>query len=56
MLFRSEGQRVGTLTLKAGEETLRELPLVAARQVDRLTYGQIFTRVLRKAAMAKDPV
>lgn len=51
-----EGQRVGTLTLKAGEETLRELPLVAARQVDRLTYGQIFTRVLRKAAMAKDPV
>lgn len=48
----SRGQRLGTLTVKAGEQILRQIPLVAAQAIPRLTYGQLFLRVLRKAAMA----
>ena len=49
----SQGQRVGTLTVKAGEQTLGEIPLVAAQAVERLTWGDLFTTVLKRAAMAK---
>lgn len=48
----SRGQTLGTLTLRAGEETLATLPLVAAEDIPRLTYGQIFGKVLKKATMA----
>ena len=48
------GQRIGTLTVKAGEELLSEIPLVAANAVDRLTWGDLFIKVLRRCAMAKD--
>ena len=46
-----QGQNLGTLTLRSGEDILAQLPLVAATAVPRLTYGQIFIRVLKKAAM-----
>ena len=49
----SQGQQIGTLTVKAGEQILKEIPLVAAEGVERLTFGSIFTQVLRQAAMAK---
>ena len=49
----SQGQRIGTMTIKSGEQILREIPLVAAQGVPRLTFGNIFVRVLRQAAMAK---
>ncbi len=49
----SQGQRLGTLTMKAGEQVLSQVPLVAAESVDRLSWGELFGRVLRKAAMAK---
>ena len=49
----SQGQRLGTLRLKAGEQILKEVPLVAAEGVERLGWGDLFTKVLRKAAMAK---
>ena len=49
----SQGQRVGTMTIRAGEQILRQIPLVAAQGVERLTYGDIFTGVLRRAAMAR---
>ena len=48
-----KGQRLGTLTVKAGEQVLSEVPLVAAENVERLGWGQLFGRVLRRAAMAK---
>ena len=49
----SRGQRVGTLTMKAGEQVLKEIPLVAAEGVERLSWGDIFVGVLKRAAMAK---
>ena len=44
-----KGQRVGTLTVTAGDEMLAELPLVAAESVERLSYGQILLRCLQMA-------
>ena len=48
----SQGQILGKLTLRTGEATLAQIPLVAAENVPRLTWGQIYGNVLGKAAMA----
>ena len=47
----SKGQRLGTLYIKSGEYVLKEIPMVAQDAVPRLTFGQIFLRILRKLAM-----
>ena len=47
------GQPLGTLTLRAGDQILQQIPLVAAEGVERLGFGDLFTAVLRRAAMAK---
>ena len=49
----SQGQRIGTMTVRSGEQILKEIPLVAAEGVERLTYGDIFLQVLRRTAMAQ---
>ena len=49
----SRGQRLGTLTVKSGNLVLKEVPLVAAQEVERLSYGEIYRMVLMRAAMAK---
>ena len=49
-----QGQRLGTLTVRAREEVLKQIPLVAGETVERLTFGEIFCRVLGRAAMAKN--
>ena len=49
-----QGQRLGTLTVKAGEEILAEIPLVAAEQVTRLGWSDLFRRVLGRVSMAKN--
>ena len=49
----TQGQRLGTLTVKDGEQVLKEIPLVAGESVERLTYGDLFGVVLRRAAMAR---
>ena len=49
----SQGQRVGTLTIRAGEQVLKEVPLVASEGVERLSFGDLFTRVFQRAAMAR---
>jgi D-alanyl-D-alanine carboxypeptidase (penicillin-binding protein 5/6) len=41
------GQTLGTLTLAANGETLAEIPLVAPDDVERLTFGDVFLRLLR---------
>ena len=48
----SQGQRIGTMQVTVGDRILKEIPLVAAEGVSRLTYGDLFTKVLRRAAMA----
>ena len=49
----SRGQKLGTMTVKAGEQILSEIPLVAAAPVEKLTFGDLFLLILRRTAMAK---
>ena len=49
----NQGQRLGTMLVKSGEQILKEIPLIAARSVDRMSFGDIYTGVLRKVAMAQ---
>ena len=51
----SQGQRLGTMTITAGGQTLAQVSLVAEAAVPRLTFGQIFLKILRRIAMAADP-
>ena len=44
-----KGQTVGILTVQSGDTTLAELPLTAAAAVERMTWGDLFTRLLRAA-------
>ena len=50
----TKGQRLGTMTVRAGDQILRQLPLVAARDIPRLSYGQILIRTLGKVCGAKE--
>ena len=49
----SQGQKLGTMTVKAEDQVLSEIPLVAAVPVEKLTFGDLFLLILRRAAMAK---
>ena len=48
----SRGQRLGTLTVKAGEQILAQVPLVAREAVERLTFGDLFVKIFKQVAMA----
>ena len=48
----SKGQRLGTLTVTAGEHILAQIPLVAEETVNRLTWGQMLVRILKQLTMA----
>ena len=48
----SKGQRLGTLTVKAGQQVLAQIPMVAQRPVPRLRWGQMLWRVLRSMALS----
>ena len=50
----SRGQRLGTMTVKAGEQVIAQVPLVAETEVPRLTTLDIIGQILRRAAMAKE--
>ena len=50
----SKGQRLGTLTVKVGEQIVKQIPLVAEDAVPRLTWWDIFLRIFRKVSMAKE--
>lgn len=43
----SQGQRLGTLTVRSGQQILAQLPLVAQETVPRLRFSQIFLRLLK---------
>ena len=45
-----KGQRLGTLTLKAGQQVLKEIPLIADKGVAQLTWGEIFWKILQSVA------
>ena len=50
----SLGQKLGTMTVKAGEQVLSEIPLVAAEPVEKLSFWEVFVLILKRSAMAKD--
>lgn len=43
----SQGQRLGTLEIKAGDQILAQVPMVAEAPVKRLTLGQLLGQMLR---------
>ena len=45
-------QALGTLTVRAGDEVLLELPLQAEQAVEKLSWGGMLTRLLRCAFLA----
>ncbi len=49
----SQGQRVGTMTVRCGQQILAQVPMVAKDAVPRLTWWQIFVQVLRRIMMAR---
>ncbi len=49
----SRGQRVGTMTVRVGDQVLTQIPMLAEKAVPKLTWGQMFLRVLRCMAMSK---
>jgi len=50
----SKGQRLGTLTVRSGEQVLAQVPLVAENGIERLNWSDLFVKVMKKITMAKD--
>ena len=48
----SKGQKLGMMTIKVGEQTIRQIPMVAEEGVARLTWWEVFLRIFRKVAMS----
>ena len=48
----SKGQRLGTMTVRAGDKILAQIPMVAEAPVAKLTFGQVFLRLLKQFFMA----
>ena len=48
----SKGQRLGSLSVLAGEQVLAQIPMVAKEAVPALRWGQIFAKMLKKVARA----
>ena len=46
------GQRLGTMTVRAEDQILAQIPLVAETSVERLTWGQVFLRVIKRACFS----
>ena len=49
----SQGQRLGTLTVKSGEHILKQVPMVAETAVPRLSFWDIFGLLLKQMVGAK---
>ncbi len=49
----SKGQKVGMLTVRVGDQVLSQVPMVARDAVPRLTWWELFVKILQQLAMAK---
>ncbi len=47
----SQGQKLGTLTIKCGEQVLGQVNMVAKEAVQRLSWWQIFLQLIRRITM-----
>ena len=48
----SKGQRLGTMTVSVGEQVLKQIPLVAETGVERLSFWDVFVRMLKAISVA----
>ena len=48
-----QGDPLGTLTVTAGDEIVTEIPILAGESIPRVTFGQMFMRLLKIAFLAK---
>ena len=46
------GQRIGTMTVTAGEQLIAEIPLVAPEDVAALTFPELWAEFLRRICMS----
>ncbi len=49
----SKGQKIGTLTIFAGEQVLAQVPMVASEAIPKLSWWDLFLQVLQNICMAK---
>ena len=49
----SKGQRLGTMTVRMGEQILQQIPMIATESVQKKSFWDVFVDVLRQIAMAK---
>ena len=49
----SLGQRLGTMTVRVGEQILQQIPMIATESVQKKSFWDVFVDVLRQIAMAK---
>ena len=47
----SQGQKLGTMTVKAGDRVLSQVSMVAVEPVQRLSWWQLFLRLLQRVTM-----
>ena len=47
----SQGQKLGTLSLLAGDQVIAQVPLVAAQPGAKLSWGQMFKRVIKSICL-----
>jgi len=50
----SKGQQLGTVTVKVGQQVIRQYPLLAEETVPKLTWGQLAKQVLRTWCGSKE--
>ena len=48
----SHGQLLGTLTISVGEQVLKQIPLVAKTGVEKLSFGDVFMRLMKAVSTA----
>jgi len=46
-----KGQRLGSLTVRAGDEVIAAVPIVAPERVERLSWWQLTARILKNACL-----
>ncbi len=50
----SQGQKIGTLTVRCGEQILAQVPMVAQEAVARLRWSDLFLQMLRRLCMSPE--
>ena len=46
-----KGQRLGSLTVRAGDQVVASIPIVAPERVERLSWWQLTAKILRNACL-----